>query len=174
MKLLKTLKTWVNTCNVTSYRDSVDGTWPRNVSKVGYVVTLGACSVCCRYLAIVSKGWYSYGLSRFGRTMWHVTTVSSSRLLYFRDASGSHNKLGTPWCNACRMLWHEARDESSDRNSVSCQSLATLWRYGMRKRYKCVLTLAQTGSHMIRAHQLLPYAAFQGLNKMFLGQQPYL
>jgi hypothetical protein len=51
------------------------------------------------------------------------------RLLYIHDASGSRNKLGTPRCNARRILLrHEARDESSDRNSVSCQSLATLRR----------------------------------------------
>jgi hypothetical protein len=49
------------------------------------------------------------------------------------DASGSRNKLGTPWCNARTiLLGHEARDESSDRNSVSCQSLAMLRRYVTR------------------------------------------
>ena len=42
---------------VTPYRDSVDGTRDRvNVSKVGYAVTLRACLVCCRYLAVASKG----------------------------------------------------------------------------------------------------------------------
>jgi hypothetical protein len=62
-----------------------------------------------------------------GLATWHVTTVRSSRLLYIHDASGSSNKLGTPWCNAQSILLrHEARDESSDRYSVSCQSLATL------------------------------------------------
>jgi len=40
---------------VTPYRDSVDGTRGR-VSKVGYVVVLQACLVCCRYLAVASKG----------------------------------------------------------------------------------------------------------------------
>jgi hypothetical protein len=73
------------------------------------------------------------GLSMSGRATWHVTTVRSSRLLYIHDASGSRNKLGTAWCNARRILLrHEVRDESSDRNSVSCQSLATLRRYGTR------------------------------------------
>ena len=52
--------------NVTPYRDSVDGTCD-HVSKVGYAVTLRACSMCCRYLAVASKGWYGYGLSRCGR-----------------------------------------------------------------------------------------------------------
>jgi hypothetical protein len=48
-----------------------------------------------------------------------------------KDRSGSRNKLGTPFCNARRILLrHEARDESSARNSVSCKSLATLRRYG--------------------------------------------
>ena len=60
---------WAHACNVTAYRNTVS--WqcgrdsrPRNVSKVGYAVTLRACSVCCRYLAVASKGWYGYGLSR--------------------------------------------------------------------------------------------------------------
>jgi hypothetical protein len=47
--------------------------------------------------------------------------------------SGSRNKLGTPSCNARRILLrHETRDESSDCNSVSCESLETLRRYGTR------------------------------------------
>ena len=45
---------WVHTCNVTAYRNTVSwqcgrDSWPRNVSKVGYAVTLRACWVCCRY-----------------------------------------------------------------------------------------------------------------------------
>ena len=44
---------WVHTCNVTAYRNTLlwqcgRDSWPRNVSKVGYAVTLRACSVCCR------------------------------------------------------------------------------------------------------------------------------
>jgi hypothetical protein len=94
---------------------------------------LPAFSVHCQYLAVTSKGWYGYSLSRFEQTIWHITTVRSSRLLYIHDASGSHNKLVTPWCNAHRiLLCCEAWDESSDRNSVWCQSLAALWRYGTR------------------------------------------
>jgi hypothetical protein len=89
--------------------------------------------VRCRYLAVAWKGWYGYGLSRSGRATWHVTTVRSSALFFIPDASCSRNKPGTPWCNTCRILLrHEARDESSDRNSVSYQSLATLRRYGAR------------------------------------------
>jgi hypothetical protein len=132
------LKRWVHTCNVTAYRNTESwqcgrDSWPRNVSKVGYAVTLRACLVRCLYLAVASKGWYGYGLSRSGRATWHFTTVRSSRLLCIHDASGSSKKLETPWCNARRILLrHEARDESSDRNSVSCQSLATLRRYGPR------------------------------------------
>jgi hypothetical protein len=60
---------WVHTCNITAYRNAIS--WqcgrdsrPRNISKVGYAVTLRACSVCCRYLAVASKGLYGYGLSR--------------------------------------------------------------------------------------------------------------
>jgi hypothetical protein len=130
------LLSWVQTCNVTAYRNTVSlhcgrDSWPRNLSKVGYAVTLRACSVRCPYLAVASKGWYGYGLGRSGRATWHVTTVRSSRLLYIHYASGSRNELGTPRCNARRIpLGHEARDESSDRNSVSCRSLATL-RYAV-------------------------------------------
>jgi hypothetical protein len=54
---------WVHTCNVTACRNTVSwqcgrDSCPRNVSKVGYAVTLRACSVCCRYLADETKGWY--------------------------------------------------------------------------------------------------------------------
>jgi len=42
-------------------------TLPRNVSDVGYAVRLRACSVCCWYSAVASKGGYGYGLSRCGR-----------------------------------------------------------------------------------------------------------
>jgi len=54
-------------------------------------------------------------------------------LLAANTPLGSRNKLGTPRCNARRILLRrEALDESSARNSVSCQSLATLRRYGTR------------------------------------------
>jgi hypothetical protein len=123
-------------CNITAYRNTVSwqcgrDLWPCNVSKVGYVVTLWTYSVHCRYLAVTSKWWYSNGLNVSGHETWHITTVRSSHLLYIHDASGSHNKLGTPWCNAHRILLrHEARDGSSDCNSVSCRQLAMLWHYG--------------------------------------------
>jgi hypothetical protein len=63
---------WLHTCNVTAYRNTVSwqcrrDSWPRNVSKLGYAVTLRACSMCCRYLVVASKGWYGYGRSRCGR-----------------------------------------------------------------------------------------------------------
>jgi hypothetical protein len=74
---------WVHTCNVTAYCNTVSwqcgrDSWPRNVSKVGYAVTLRACSVCCRYLAVASKEWYGYGRSRCGRATCtlHVHTCS--------------------------------------------------------------------------------------------------
>jgi len=63
---------------VTSYRENGRDSLPRNVSKVGYALTLRACSVRCRYLAVASKGWYGYGLSRYGRATWHVTTADLS------------------------------------------------------------------------------------------------
>jgi hypothetical protein len=77
---------WVHTCNVTAYRNTVSwrcgrDSWPRNVSKVGYAVTLRACSVRCRYLAVASKGWYGYGLSMSARPTWHVTTVFTFMML---------------------------------------------------------------------------------------------
>jgi hypothetical protein len=54
---------WVHTCNVTAYRNTVSwqcrrNSCTRNVSKVGYAVTLRTFLVCCRYLAVASKGWY--------------------------------------------------------------------------------------------------------------------
>jgi hypothetical protein len=63
-------------------------------------------------------------------------------LLAAKACSDSRNELGTPLCNArWILLRREAQDESSARNSVSCQSLATLRRYGTLQRYKCVPTL---------------------------------
>jgi hypothetical protein len=54
---------WVHTCNVTAYCNTVSwqcgrDSCPCNVSKFGYTVTLRAFPVCCRYLAVASKGWY--------------------------------------------------------------------------------------------------------------------
>jgi hypothetical protein len=53
---------WVHTCNVIAYRNTVSwecgrDSCPRNLSKVGYAVTLRVFSMCCRYLAVASKGW---------------------------------------------------------------------------------------------------------------------
>jgi len=72
-----------NTVSWQCGRDS----WPRNVLKVGYAVTLRACSVRCRYLAVTSKGWYGCGRSKCGRAAWHITTVRLSALLFTPDAS---------------------------------------------------------------------------------------
>jgi hypothetical protein len=74
---------WVHTCNVTAYRNTVSwqcgwDSWPRNVSKVGYAVTLRAFSVCCRYLAVVSKEWYGYGRSRCGRASCCTSTPTAA------------------------------------------------------------------------------------------------
>ena len=73
---------WVHTCNVTVYRNTVSwqcgrDSWRRNVSKIGYAVTLRACSVCCRYLAVASKGWYGYGRNRCGRATWRGTSTAA-------------------------------------------------------------------------------------------------
>ena len=71
----------------------------------------------------------------FKRTVYKCTKP----LLAAKTSLDSRNKLGTPRCNARRLLLRrEARDEISARNSVSCQSFATLRRYAMRYRYKCV------------------------------------
>jgi hypothetical protein len=48
---------WVHTCNVTVSWQCGRDSRPRNVSKVGYALTLRACPVCCQYLAVASKGW---------------------------------------------------------------------------------------------------------------------
>jgi hypothetical protein len=77
---------------VTPYHDSVEGTRDH-----GYAVTLRECSLLCRYLAVATKGWYVYDLSRSGRATWHVITIRFSCLPYIHDSSGSRNKLGTPW-----------------------------------------------------------------------------
>ena len=76
---------WVHTCNVTAYRNTVSwqcgrDSWPRNLSNVGYAVALRVCSVCCRYLAVASKGWYGYGLSRCGRATWRWTSTPALAL----------------------------------------------------------------------------------------------
>jgi hypothetical protein len=82
----------VHTCNVTVYCNTVlwqcgRDLWPRNVPKVGYAVTSRACSVCCQYLVVASKGWYGYGLSRSVCATCLVTTIGSSAPLFIPDAS---------------------------------------------------------------------------------------
>jgi hypothetical protein len=63
--------------------------------------------------------------------IWTCNVIRHHRPLL--SPSGSSNKLGTPWCNARRiLLQHEAQDENSDRNSVSCVS--HLQRYGVTAR----------------------------------------
>jgi hypothetical protein len=143
-----TLATLPRTVNTLSWQCGWDS-WPRNVSKVGYAVTLRTCSVRCRYLAVTSKGWYGYGLSRSGRATWHVTAVRSSRLPYIHDASGSRNKLGTPRCNARRILLrHEAWDEISDRNTVSCQATCNV------TALRCAVTLQVWAQIKTAAHRV--------------------
>jgi len=71
---------WIHAWNVTAYRNTVSwrcgrDSCPRNVSKVGYAVTLRAFSVYCRYLIVSSKGWYGYGRSRCGRATSRCTST---------------------------------------------------------------------------------------------------
>jgi len=86
----------INTVSWQCERDSC----PRNVSKVGYAVTLRAFfSVCCRYLAVASKGWYGYGLSRCGRATWlqvctHPKIAAFWRVTPCRWARSSIGRLG--------------------------------------------------------------------------------
>jgi len=84
---------WVHTCNITVYRNTVSwqcgrDSWPRKVSKVGYAVKLRACSVCCRYLAVASNGWYGYGQSRCGRPTWRCTSTPAPAVT-----------LSSVWCD---------------------------------------------------------------------------
>jgi hypothetical protein len=111
-KVLKhrTVTVWAGP--VTTYRTN---SWLRG--------NVTASSVRCRYLAVTPKGCYGYGLSRSVRAPWrhHRPLLSPS---------GSSNELETARCIARRILLRrEARGESSDRNCVSCESLATLLRY---------------------------------------------
>jgi hypothetical protein len=71
-------------------------------------------------------------LSVFGRHIKGMIVTAWAGLDVQRDhrpllsPSDSRNKLGTPRCNARRiLLCSEARDESSDHHSISRQSLAT-------------------------------------------------
>jgi hypothetical protein len=127
-------------CNVTAYRNTVSwqcgqDSWPRNVSKFGYAVTLRACSVRCRYLAVASKGWYGYGLSRSGRAPWHVTTVCSSRLLAPVTNSEPH---GVTLAGYCYGMRHGMKVQT-----VTPYRVSHLQRYGVTVRgnvtsaYKC-------------------------------------
>jgi len=94
---------WVHTCNVTAYRNTVSwhcgrDSCPRNVPKVGYAVTLRACSVRCRYLAVASKGWYGYGQSRGGRATYPVPLKDFRRdtmWLSGKDLSGKPETQST-------------------------------------------------------------------------------
>ena len=116
--------------NVTPYRDSVDGTCD-HVTYQKLVTRLRYGRVRCA-VGI----WPSH--QRDGTvTAWAGVDgqrdTSPPPAASCRHRSGSRNKLRTPMCDALRILLRrEARDESSARNSVSCQSLSTLRRYGTR------------------------------------------
>jgi hypothetical protein len=94
----------VHTCDVTAYRDTVSwqcgrDSYPRNVSKVCYAVTLRAFTACCRYLAVASKGWYGYVLSRFRRATYTWPCVDMRRCGRYRRRSGYRCKA-TQWLTA--------------------------------------------------------------------------
>jgi hypothetical protein len=96
---------WVHTCNVTAYRNTVSwqcgrDSCPPNVSKVGYAVTLRACSVCCRYLAVASKGWHGYGRSRCGRATCNADSVQQPSTYAKPEAASA--VLGSWWWAVCR------------------------------------------------------------------------
>jgi hypothetical protein len=117
----------------TAYRNTVPwqcgrDSWLRNVSKVGYAVTLRACSVCWRYLAVASMGWYGYGLSRYGRATWHVTTVRFSALLFIPPVTNWE-----PQCVAlagyCYVVRHGMKVQL-----VTPYRVSHLQRYGVAAR----------------------------------------
>ena len=106
---LCTVLGWVHTCNVTAYRNTVSwqcgrDSCPRNVSKVCYAITLRACSVCCRYLAVAWKGWYGYGRSGCGRAALHVSAdvfAHHQELLTAVSTHSRHQPAAT-WVNTTR------------------------------------------------------------------------
>jgi len=101
---------WLHTCNVTAYRNTASWQCGRdlrqpNISKVGYAVTLRACSLCCRYLAVASKG---YGMIRLrSEQVWtcnetlHVHTCSGRNhiTLYPFEATAKYRQHTEQTCN---------------------------------------------------------------------------
>jgi hypothetical protein len=143
-------------CNVTAYRNAVPwrcgrDSWPRDVSKLGFAVTLRACLVRCRYLAVTSKGWYGYGLSRSGRATWHVTTVRSSHLLAPVTNSEPH---GVPLAGYCYIMRHGVKGQIVTAYRVGpvvwVTGNVTALRYGVT--LQCVPTVTVRGNVTVCTH----------------------
>jgi len=133
---------WVHTCNVTAYRNNVSwqcgrNSWPRNVSKVGYAVTLRACSLCCRYLAVASKGWCGYCQSRCGRATSRCTStpalaVTVSSLWCDEQIPTAHRT--NPQRYSVTNFWYVTRSRvpsTLSRYGVRIRGNVTRWREGM-------------------------------------------
>jgi hypothetical protein len=109
---------WVHTCNVTAYRNTlswqcVQDSWPRNVSKVGYVVALRACSVCCRYLAVASNGMIRLRPEQ----VWTCNVT-----LHVQTCSG---------CNRIIPLMRRPNTDSTPNNHVTLPRYSLLIRYAV-------------------------------------------
>ena len=120
----------VHTCNVTAYRNTVSwhcerDSWPRNVSKVGYAVTLRVCSVCCRYLTVASKAWYGYGWSRCGRA----------------TIRGKVTSVYPPWDPTPRCL-HYSKSEQQSIFQTLTYSLLWTFMPEMRRVFLCNFYIA--------------------------------
>jgi hypothetical protein len=118
---------WVHTCNITAYRNTVSwrcgrDSWPRNVSKVSYAVTLRACSVWCRYLAVASKGWYGYGWSRCGRATSRCTSTSAPLTYWDRgfESHRGHGYLSVVSVMCCQVEVSATRWSLVQRSPTDC------------------------------------------------------
>jgi hypothetical protein len=95
------------------------GSWPCNVSEVGYVIMLEAYLVQCEYLAIPLKRWYGYGLSKCGCATWHIDH-SVLHSLSFHSSCFCHEELykSVVLCDFLRVFvivfykWSGLRKES--------------------------------------------------------------
>jgi hypothetical protein len=119
--------------------------WPRTVPKLGYAVTLRACSVRCRYLAVASKGWYGYGLSMSGRTTWHVTTVRSSRL---QAPVTNWEPHGVTLAGHCYAMRHGMKVQI-----VTAYRVSQLQRYGVTVRGNVTSVYPSSDSHLTSSKQ---------------------
>jgi len=81
---------------------------PREVARPHlHTVTLRACSVCCRYLAVTSKGWYGFGRSRCGRTTWSCTSTPTLA-----------ETVSSLWCDSQILTAHRTSPITLPRNQL--------------------------------------------------------